>query len=535
MKYGFNQNYGMIKEKNPVAKTACGMVMGENRDGIAVFRGIPYAGNCDGKQRFLAPVPAEAWEGIRDCTKNGYIAPQFGGSISGSEEFGAYFSGQHPEHFHCEEEVQNENCLVLNVLTPGIDEKKRPVVVYIHGGGFSSGSGTLVLGADQWAREQDMVVVGINHRLNVFGYLYLGELDEKYKDSGAAGILDLILALRWVKENIEAFGGDAGNVTIMGESGGGGKISILLAMQEARGYFKKAIVESGSFTVGMRPKEEGTALAKAILKQLEIPEDKLELLQEKTTEEFLEAMKASGSTLLQSFIPVADGIHIIPTNGYAAPVHAADVPLLVGASEDEMAAFVDCRMMEDITLDNFGEYAEKLGEYTLQPLYDLDGKDKEAVMRRFLEWNFRGDEPGHVFINLASAVSVLAQGAYYQALAKSTQEAPVYYYMITRDVPHPTVPGKKYSWHTADLPLQMRVVLHPQCEALSRYMSGAWAAFVRNGNPSTEEKVWSPFTKEHPMAMVIAEEIYQTEDPLKKERELLEQMLGLVVQVEGGL
>ena len=143
-KYG-EAVFGTVTESAPVAETTHGKIKGENRDGIAIFRGIPYGGSCSGEWRFLPSEPAADWEGIRDCTKNGYYSWQFGTSISGSDFFGDYFSGGHQELFGVKEEKQGEDCLVLNVLTPGLDDKKRPVLVYIHGGGFATGSGTLVL------------------------------------------------------------------------------------------------------------------------------------------------------------------------------------------------------------------------------------------------------------------------------------------------------------------------------------------------------------------------------------------------------
>ena len=243
---GENMNAAKVKEKNPIVATTHGRVLGENRNGVAVFRGIPYGADCGKKRRFLPPLPAENWEEIRDCTHNGHIAMQYGGSISAVP----YWNGGHPEKFKLEEEVQGEDCLVLNVLTPGIDAEKRPVLVYIHGGGFLNGSGSLVLGADDLVREQDLVLVGVNHRLTIFGYLYLGHLDAAYASSGMAGILDLLLALEWVRDNIAAFGGDPDRVTIMGESGGAMKVSNLLDIPQARGLFRSTVIESGSCPTG---------------------------------------------------------------------------------------------------------------------------------------------------------------------------------------------------------------------------------------------------------------------------------------------
>ena len=173
----------MVTEKNPVVKTGSGKVMGETRKGVAIFRGIPYGGDCGPGRRFMAPVPAESWEGVRDCTKNGPIAVQLGESVAASAAFREYFGGGHPELQGVLEEEQGENCLVLNVLTPDLTGK-RPVLFYIHGGGFTTNSGSIVTGGDRLVREQDLVLVSVNHRLNAFGFLYLGDLDPKYKDSG---------------------------------------------------------------------------------------------------------------------------------------------------------------------------------------------------------------------------------------------------------------------------------------------------------------------------------------------------------------
>lgn len=518
--YGFGMNYGTVNTDMPVADTVYGKVRGESRDGIAIFRGIPYGRDCSGEKRFLAPEPAESWEGIRDCRKNGNYAPQFGTSISGDKVLGVYFSGGCPEKFGCEEEKQSEDCLVLNVLTPGCDNQKRPVVVYIHGGGFATGSGTLVLGADKWAREEDIVIVGVNHRLNVFGYLYLGEIDDRYRDSGVAGLLDLVLALKWVKDNIDNFGGDPGNVTIMGESGGGAKVSMLMELKEAQGLFQKAVVESGSVPTGEKTKKEATKQAKKILKQLQIPENHLELLWEKTTEELLMAMNQAGEVSAMDFMPVADGIHILQHKGYTAPESAGKIPLLVGSSEDELAVFLDIRLLDEITWENMEDYIQNVaGDW--MPLYQTDKQSIPAIARQFRRLNEKNNNPAHLFVWIVSQISALGSGAYCQAMVKAGQEAPVYHYVISYDAPHPAAADKKYAWHTADLPLQMRIVLHPECEEISRYMAHAWAAFIRNGNPSTGEIRWEPFTREEKKTMVIDEKRYMECDPWKEVRHIL--------------
>lgn len=525
MKYGVGNDYGTCREKYPETDTIYGRVLGENRKGIAVFRGIPYGDSCDKERRFLPPVSPKKWEGVRDCRKNGFYAPQFGTSISGSETFGPYFSGGMPEKFGCDKEEQNENCLVLNVLTPGCDEKKRPVAVYIHGGGFSAGSGTLVLGADQWVREEDFVLVGVNHRLNLLGYLYLGEFDEKYKDSGLVGMLDLVLALLWVKENIRSFGGDPENVTIMGESGGGVKVSTLLAMKEAQGLFQRAIVESGSLAVGLKTRQEGAEQARRILKELCISENELELLKEKPLKELLDAMKKASAMGAMDFQPVADGIHLLPQTGYTVPEGAENKNLLIGASEDEMAAFLDLKILKNITWENMGEYlCDKRS--ILEPLYDLDEKGLREIASAFIKKDGGRTAPGHLFAKICSQISFLGGGAYYQAMKKAEQEGKVYLYAVSYDAPHPIDPDQKYAWHTADLPLQMRIVLHPECEEISRYMAHAWAAFIRNGNPSTEELEWEPFDCEEKKVMVIDQKRQMEKDPWGETRKIMEMVSG---------
>jgi para-nitrobenzyl esterase len=512
--------FGTVTETNPIVQTNNGKVRGENRDGVAIFRGIPYGGPCDGKRRFLPPVPAEPWEGVRDCTKNGYYAVQFGNNILGSKELGPYFSGGKPERFGVADEKQHENCLVLNVVTPGVDDKLRPVLVYIHGGGFSTGSGTLVLGSDTLAREEDLVIVGINHRLNAFGFLYLGAFDKKYAESGNAGMLDLVLALEWIRDNIAAFGGDPDKVTVIGESGGGMKISTLLAMETAKGLFRAAIVESGSSAVGTYSKEEAAATAKRILERLGISPDELDRLTEISATELLAATNGI------HFEPVADGIHLPynPQKEYIAPEISRDIPLLVGSSEDEMAVFSPPATFE-ITWDTLRE-ALLQADILLRGLYSpITEENVDRLIQAFKDNDNKNISADHLYLNIVSLISFLGGGAYYQAMAKAKQGgAPVFHYLVTYDAPLPTREHRKFSWHTADLPLQFRIVQHPECETLSKRMAHAWAAFVRTGNPSTEQLAWPAFTPEEKQVMVFDDVCRVETDPLQKVREVLESL-----------
>lgn len=508
--------HASVTEQTPVVKTTHGAVQGQNRRGIAVFRGIPYGGNCGGERRFLPPQPAENWEGVRDCTKNGPVAMQRAGSISaGTSPFNIYFSGKHPEEIGWEDEVFSENCLVLNVLTPGIDEKKRPVVVYIHGGGFLSGSGTLTLGADAWCDEEDIVVVGINHRLNIFGALYLGDLDPKYADSGMAGMLDCVLALEWVRDNIAAFGGDPDRVTIMGESGGGQKVNTLLAMERAKGLFCRAIVESGSGLPGAFHKDTATMMALKVLGALSIDPKDLDKLMDVPAEDLLVAMESTGAV----FTPVADEI-CIPYSPDAYTEADPVVPLMVGASEEELAIFMPPRgdeyRMEDLRkelLDNAEKKAAAGMSGTSVPV-------TESTVDRFIE-QYRGHDeksvsPYHLYMQMLSMSSLLGAGAFAQAMQKAEKkQGPVYHYFVTYDAYIPGAEQYRYSWHTADLPLQMRVVMYPEMEDLSRKMAHSWAAFIRTGSPDTPELPWPAFSLENRETMVWDEECRVEHDPTK--------------------
>jgi para-nitrobenzyl esterase len=518
--------FGLVQEAHPVAETRHGKIRGDNRNGVAVFRGIPYGGSCSGKQRFLPPAPAANWTGVRDCTVNGYYAVQYGSSISGSDNFGPYFSGGKPELFGVIDEKQNEDCLVLNVLTPALDMKKRPVLVYIHGGGFASGSGTLVLGADQFVREEDIVVVGINHRLNVFGYLYLGAFDKKYAESGMAGMLDLVLALEWVRDNIAAFGGDPYKVTIMGESGGGMKVSALLAMEKAKNLFRYAIVESGSSVTGRTSPEAGTRTAVEALERLGINLRETHRLVDVPAKELLAA--TSGSDLLK-FAPVADGINLVysESDSFTVPETSASVPLLVGASEDELAAFIE---PGDLAI-TWGTLRDEL----LKVKKGIDSADTsicteynvDTVIEILKSTDTKHCDASHHYLKAASLNGFLGGGAFHHAMAKAEKgTASVYHYMVAYDSPHPYIKGKKFAWHTADLPLQLRIVLHPESEKLSKIMAHSWAAFVRTGNPSTNELKWPEFSAAGRETMVFDDTTGMQYDPFREIREALDHRDG---------
>jgi para-nitrobenzyl esterase len=253
---------------SPVVETQYGQVRGVTVEGVHVFKGIPYGGPTEGAGRFVPPSRPAKWAGVYEATANGPRCVQGPGNIFLNPTIGAYFRGSE-DRTELAAQEDSENCLVLNVSTPGLDGK-RPVMVYIHGGGYANGSGLLTVYADAFPREEDVVLVGVNHRLNVFGYLYLGGLSPRYA-TGNAGQLDLIAALEWVRDNISRFGGDPENVTLFGESGGGGKINTLMGMPAASGLFHKVIIESGPLLHVSDP-DAATAYARGLLGKLDLAE-----------------------------------------------------------------------------------------------------------------------------------------------------------------------------------------------------------------------------------------------------------------------
>lgn len=253
-----------------VAETNSGKVRGFVRRGIFTFRGVPYGASTAGERRFLPPSRPAPWKEIRSSLTYGYVSPQEPREHWDKDEVAFVYQW--------DDGVQNEDCLRLNVWTPGLEAGKRPVMVWLHGGGFSTGSAhdMRTYDGENLARHGDVVVVSVNHRVGVAGFLNLASIGgERYAASGNAGMLDIVAALEWVRDNVQSFGGDPGNVTVFGQSGGGGKVTALMAMPRAAGLFHRAIVQSGSMIY--LPSPDRTAeLAAAVLKELEVTKANLE-------------------------------------------------------------------------------------------------------------------------------------------------------------------------------------------------------------------------------------------------------------------
>ena len=473
-----------------VAQTANGKVAGYIQDGVTIFKGIPYAK----ANRFEAPVQADSWEGIRSCRQYGPVSPQ--GARSGWANDEIAFA------FNWNDGVQGEDCLRLNVWTPALDSRKRPVMVWLHGGGYSAGSGQELPSYDgtSLAFAEDVVVVSINHRLNVLGFLDLSAYGEKYAKSANAGLLDIVASLKWVRDNIAAFGGDPSNVTIFGQSGGGGKVTTLLATPCAKGLFHKAIVQSGSMLRTMESKYSrkiGIATvrnlgldASSIDKISEVPYGELLAAGEKAIAQVkAEADRDGVASFIFGWAPTVDGA-VLPSQPFdpQAPAISAEIPMIIGTTRHEfsMTTYVPA-------LRNAGR-EEVIGI--------LKGRYGEGT-ERFLEL-FAKAYPGSKPADMLDADFVFRPSAIEQALRKSLQgAAPVYMYMFNWE--SPVLDGILRSTHCMEIPFVFNNADRhasmtgggTQAMELASKMSHCWAEFARCGKPSAEGlPEWEPFEAE---------------------------------------
>jgi para-nitrobenzyl esterase len=478
------QNKVLTGSQVPVTDTEYGQIRGYIHNDINTYKGIQYAT----AKRFEAAVKPASWEGVKSTTMYGPVSPLINETTSIYDE--SEFVFDHDWGF------PNEECLSLNIWSPSVtDTKKRPVLFWIHGGGFTTGSSHELPSYDgeNLAKKGDVVVVSINHRLNVLGFLDLSAYGDKYKHSANNGILDITMALEWVKNNISNFGGDPNNVTIFGQSGGGAKVNTLMAMPKAKGLFHKAINQSGSFRSAMLEKEDTQDIAKETITILGLDESKIDSIQNipfkvlanASTEALkvvAEKMKAAGKPTIGfglSWGPSRDGNDLpYQFTSPEAQALSKDIPLLIGTVKNEFAPFANMRFMnaseEDILAHIKEQYKDKANDYVkaVRKAYpnDTDPKDLLDVDTMF--------RPGAVV--QANEKSALKDGAN------------VYMYLFTWQ--SPVFDGKYKSLHCMELPFVFdNIALANQmtgggkkAHELADKMSSAWINFAKTGNPNSD-------------------------------------------------
>jgi para-nitrobenzyl esterase len=463
-----------------IVETRAGKLRGAVRAGVLVFKGVPYGQDTGGAARFLPAQPFPAWKGVRTALSYGPCCPQVvrGGWKSDEAAFIYDWDDGYP----------GEDCLRLNVWSGGLGGKPRPVMFWIHGGGYESGSSQELPAYDgeRLARRGDVIFVSVNHRLGPFGFLDLSQLGgARYGLSGNAGQLDLVTALEWVRDNISAFGGDPGNVTIFGQSGGGAKVSTLMAMPSARGLFHKAIVQSGSL-LNVGDTGYTRRLAEAVLKGLDIAPGDLGKLAAVPPMALVAAGDAAKKampkpppgTINLGWAPVVDGQAIPgPTWAGGAPALSAEVPMIIGTNLNEFSPSLGNPALEDAGEDQARAAATGMGGASPAAWAAFRAADPTAkpveILSRIVSAQFRAP-------------------AVVQAQAKAKQgAAPAWLYRFDYN-PKTVLDGRVRAFHCAEMAYAFDNVDRclnstggtAEARALSAQMSDAWLAFARTGNPN---------------------------------------------------
>lgn len=487
-------------------ETTAGKLKGVDANGVKAFKGVPYGAPTSGTSRFKAPQPAAKWTGVKQATAYGHAAPQ-GESLlpAPAQSTGVSLVGDGATF--------SEDCLYLNVWTPALDNRKRPVMVWLHGGGFSSGSGASVLydGANL-ARTQDVVVLTINHRLNVFGYLDLARLGgSAYADSSAAGLDDVILALRWVKENIAQFGGDPGCVTIFGESGGGRKVSVLMAMPKAQGLFHRAIVQSGS-ALRMDTPEVADERARKVLELLSLQPNQVDRLLELPAEQLLTAGNKAARALGQ-FRPTT-GAPALPAHPFdpKAASMSASVPMMIGTNLTE-ASFALGRDPRILAMDEAGV----LGRVrAIVP--EKDAADVLDAYKRI----YPGMSPSDLLFRIATDRGYFLDSTIQAERKSQLNSAPAFLYSFYWM--QPLAPGRMHAPHGAEIAFAFNntsLARGENPQALASLMSEMWATFARTGNPSTAQLKWPTYDAASRPTMIFDKQSRVENDPRGEQRKLM--------------
>jgi para-nitrobenzyl esterase len=486
--------------------TAYGKVQGIQTTGVKEFKGVPYGAPTGGRNRFMPPKKPAAWKGVRECFGYGQVSPQALTDLR--SDYGMMI------HWDIQPGGMGEDCLTLNIWTPGLnDGAKRPVLVSFHGGGFTTGSSN-ALGFDgaQLARFGDVVVVGVNHRLATLGYLQLADLGApaEFGYSGVAGIMDLTASLEWVRDNIENFGGNPHNVMIFGQSGGGAKTSSMLATPAAKGLFHRAAVQSGSM-LKFVARERATQNAEALLKQLGIPKSRIADLQKLAWQQILEAqVAAAAASPGLGAGPVLDGKYLThdPFDP-AAPPESADIPLIVSTTLEDAA----------LGLTNF-----TLGEAELKTLIDKRYKDKgEAIVAMYRK--YYPEKSPYLIQAMLFTDSGFRRSAIKQAELKAAQGKGAIY-MYQWDWPTPSFGGRYGAVHGLDVSGSFREARDGNDMArVADQLSSSWVAFAKTGNPNNSRiPPWPTFDAKARATMVFGTPTQMENDPRGEIRNFWAQM-----------
>ncbi len=485
-----------------LARVRGGRLRGEYINGVHGFRGVPYGADT-ATRRFQPALQEQPWQGVRNALAYGSAAPQGGSDGPGSED-----------------------CLFLNLWTPALrDGRRRPILFYIHGGAYNNGSGSDPLyDGSALCQRGDVVVVTVNHRLNVFGYLYLGQLgDERFADSGNVGQLDLIQALHWVREHAHEFGGDADNITVFGQSGGGAKIATLMAMPAAKGLFHKAWTMSGQQITAAGPR---AATQRARIAMEAVGARDVDALLGLPTSALLAATKARDPSRVEStslyFGPVLDG-DALPVHPFwpHAPVQSAGIPMVIGNTHDETRAFLGNDPANfELTWESLPAKLEK------EQFVDLLPSVVIAEYRRL----YPQYTPSEVFF-AATTAGRSWRGAVEELEARARQGAPTWAYQL--DWGTPLDGGKLRAFHTLDIPLVFhnlgaegsKTGTGEDAQQVAHAMSDALLAFAFTGNPNHGKLAqWDPYSLERRQTLLFDVHSQQADDPRGGERRLYGQV-----------
>jgi para-nitrobenzyl esterase len=510
--------------------TTAGRVEGLRTAGVCTFRGIPYGASTAGPGRFRPPRPVDPWGGTLEAFSDRVQAPQHEPGVAPRTTASSAFDGIDPDW---QELPESEDCLRLNVWTPAIDGGKRPVMVWIHGGGFVAGSA-----AGAWqdggrlSQRGDVVVVSPNHRINVLGHLFVDHIDANFAGAGNAGVLDLVLALTWVRDNIRRFGGDPDNVTIFGQSGGGQKVSVLMAMPAAAGLFHKAAIQSGPAPRALEP-AYAAQMADRLLGRLGVGKGELQRLRSlplpRIMKAYFEVMRETGGYgvmgVLQGFAPVVDGT-TLPQHPFSggAPKFSADVPLLIGSTRTEMTLYT---LLADPAALKMDEQA--LRERMVR-LFGPDAAHVQAAYRSahpsLSPWELygviTGDWPTRIYsIRIAEAKAALGR-------------APVFMYRT--DWRTPVAGGSLLSPHAIDIAFVLDTTPHtasfdgggPETRLMTKRMCGAWLNLARSGRPNADSlPAWPPYGPDTGRATMLFDSACRVVgDPDGADRRALEQIMA---------